>query len=79
MIHTEDLSEGGEGEKAVTVVGVCFRNSTKTYYFDPKELSLTTKDFAIVETARGLEFAKVTMPNRAVSPFTQFEVEMLPI
>ena len=57
-----------EEPKAVTVVGVCFRNSTKTYYFDPKELVLSTKDHVIVETARGLEFGKVTMGNRAVSP-----------
>lgn len=64
----EAVAAPAEEPKAVTVVGVCFRNSSKTYYFDPKDLTLTTKDFAIVETARGLEFGKVTMANRAVSP-----------
>lgn len=53
--------------KAVTIVGVCFRNSTKTYYFDPGNLVITPQDHVIVETARGLEFGKVTLGNRAVS------------
>ena len=64
--EAEELKDAPEA--AVTVVGVCFRSSTKTYYFDPKDLLLSTKDFVIVETARGLEFGKVTMGNRAVSP-----------
>ena len=51
----------------VTVVGVCFRGSTKTYYFNPQDFTVTAKDHVIVETARGLEFGKVTMPNRKVS------------
>ena len=57
-----------EEPKAVTVVGVSFRGSTKTYYFNPQDLILSTKDNVIVETARGLEFGKITMGNRAVSP-----------
>ena len=52
--------------ETVTVVGVCFRNSTKTYYFDPGKLTIGAKDYVIVETARGLEFGKVTLSGRAV-------------
>jgi len=65
--ETTTKLEETEEPKAVTVVGVCFRNSSKTYYFDPKDLVLSVKDSVIVETARGLEFGKVTFPNRAVS------------
>lgn len=57
-----------EEPTAVTVVGVCFRGSSKTYYFNPGSLTISQKDSVIVETARGLEFGKVTMGNRAVSP-----------
>ncbi len=57
-----------EEPTAITVVGVCFRGSSKTYYFNPGSLTLSSKDSVIVETARGLEFGKVTMGNRAVSP-----------
>ena len=65
---TEEIVKDAEEPKAVTVVGVSFRGSTKTYYFDPGSLTLSIKDSVIVETARGLEFGRITMPNRAVSP-----------
>ncbi len=68
MKRPDAASENSQSEPAaVTVVGVCFRGSTKTYYFNPRDLVITVKDHVIVETARGLEFGKVTMPNRAVS------------
>lgn len=41
------------------VVGVKFRNTGKTYFFDPQELSIVQGDYVIVETARGIEFGKV--------------------
>ena len=75
---TEEIVESAEEPKAVTVVGVSFRGSTKTYYFDPGKLSLSTKDNVIVETARGQEFGRITMPNRAVSP-TQIVSPLKPV
>ena len=51
----------------VEVVGVTFRSSTKTYFFDPVGLDYKVGDPIIVETARGLEFGKVTVANRTVS------------
>lgn len=63
----EPIEAEEAGASEVTVVGVCFRGSTKTYYFNPQNFTVTTKDHVIVETARGLEFGKVTMPNRKVS------------
>lgn len=49
-----------------TVIGVSFRNATKTYYFDPGDLNITAHDYVIVETARGAEYAKVVFGNREV-------------
>lgn len=41
------------------VVGVKFRNTGKTYFFDPQDFSIVQGDYVIVETARGIEFGKV--------------------
>ncbi|MBR2901858.1 MAG: stage 0 sporulation family protein [Clostridia bacterium] len=43
-----------------TVVGVRFRNSGKSYYFDPGQLELRVGDSCVVETARGMECGKIT-------------------
>lgn len=48
------------------VVGVRFREGGKVYYFDPNGIDCDQNDHVIVETARGLEFATVTMPCRTV-------------
>ena len=43
-----------------TVVGIRFKDSGKTYYFDPVRVSdMTQGQYVIVETARGLEMARV--------------------
>lgn len=43
------------------VVGVKFRNTGKTYFFDPQDLEIEQGENVIVETARGLEFGKVSL------------------
>lgn len=48
------------------VVGVRFRDGGKMYYFDPNGISCDLDSHVIVETARGLEYATVTMTKRAV-------------
>ncbi len=65
-IAVAEPAEEAQAPKTVTVVGVCFRKSTKTYYFAPGRLTLSPKDSVIVETSRGLEFGKVTMGNREI-------------
>ncbi|MBO5754923.1 MAG: stage 0 sporulation protein [Clostridia bacterium] len=50
--------------KKISVVGISFRSGSKTYFFDPGELRLAVGDSVIVETARGIEFAKVAFGNR---------------
>jgi cell fate regulator YaaT (PSP1 superfamily) len=49
------------------VVGIRFKDSGKTYFFDPNGFtSLTQGDSVIVETVRGLELAKVAYAPRDV-------------
>lgn len=48
------------------IVGIKFRSTNKVYYFDPKDIGFQEGDGAIVETARGLEYATVTIANKEV-------------
>lgn len=48
------------------IVGIKFRNTNKVYYFDPQDIAFEEGDGVIVETARGLEYATVAIPNRDV-------------
>ena len=48
------------------VVGVRFKKAGKIYYFDPLEYTLDEGDYVIVETARGIEYGKVTGKVREV-------------
>ncbi len=50
-----------------TVISVRFRNGTKTYFFDPGDLTVAPGDDVVVETAQGLEFAQCTEGNHEVS------------
>ena len=47
-----------------TIVGVRFKKAGKIYYFDPGTLGLQKDDPVIVETARGLEYGHVVIPER---------------
>ena len=53
-------------EGKAVVAGIRFRAGGKTYFFDPGKINCTAGGFAIVETARGLEFGEVCIPNRMV-------------
>lgn len=50
-----------------TVVGIRFKKASKIYYFDPAETGVCKGDFAIVETARGVEYGEVVIGSREVS------------
>lgn len=45
----------------VKIVGIRFKKSGKTYYFDPTNIDIKKGDFVIVETVRGLEFGEVVI------------------
>ena len=48
------------------VIGVRFRTAGKIYYFDPKGIEFKRSDHVIVETARGVEYGTVVLPNMEV-------------
>ncbi len=48
------------------VVSVRFKEVGKNYYFDPQGKVYNKGDKVIVETARGLEYGSVTIPNRNI-------------
>lgn len=50
----------------VKVVGVRFKTAGKIYYFDPAEFEIELNENVIVETARGIEFGLVVVPNTNV-------------
>lgn len=49
------------------VVGVRFKKAGKIYYFDPENTEFYYGQYVIVETARGMEFGTVVIPNRDIS------------
>lgn len=49
-----------------TVVGIRFKKACKIYYFDPAETGVVKGDYAIVETARGVEYGEVVIGPREV-------------
>lgn len=48
------------------IVGVKFKNTGKMYYFSPKDINFAENDGVITETVRGLEYGKVSVPNKEV-------------
>jgi len=46
-------------EPTVNVAGIRFLDSGRTYYFDPRDLSLEAGDWVVVETSRGKEAGRV--------------------
>ncbi|RNF38317.1 PSP1 domain-containing protein [Planococcus salinus] len=48
------------------VIGVRFKKAGKIYYFDPGKYEIEKDDYVIVETARGVEYGKVVVPQKTV-------------
>ena len=57
----------------VEVVGIRFKKAGKVYYFAPDGLKIKEGDFAIVETARGVEFGSVVKGNMLVKDSEVFQ------
>ncbi|WMM24403.1 stage 0 sporulation family protein [Tissierella sp. MB52-C2] len=51
----------------VKVVGVRFKKAGKIYYFDPDDIDVKFNDFAVVETARGIEFGHVVVGPKEIT------------
>ena len=52
------------------VISVKFKNHGKSYYFDPKGVTVQAGDMVVVETAKGLELAECAGANREVDDQT---------
>ena len=53
-------------EGKIIIAGIRFRTGGKTYFFDPGSLLCKAGQYAVVETARGLEFGEICIGNRMV-------------
>lgn len=56
----------GDPEGETEVIGVKFQNSGKVYSFSPLTTTFEAQDHVIVQTARGVEYGLVTVPNHMV-------------
>ncbi|MBR7161017.1 MAG: stage 0 sporulation family protein, partial [Clostridia bacterium] len=65
-VFEESAEEPKQPAPTYEIVGVRFKKSGKIYYFDPQGLQPENGTNVIVETARGLEFGTVVIPNRFV-------------
>ncbi len=64
----ESQAENSEdSEEKVEVIGVRFKKVGKVYYFSPEGIQAEKGEYAIVDTARGLEFGEVFIANKLVS------------
>ena len=63
LIHKAEVS----ADDSTEIIGVCFKAGGKIYYFDPNGIKATRGSFAIVDTARGLEFGEVCIANKKIS------------
>ena len=61
------VPENKKSSVMVEVVGIRFKSTGKTYYFSPGGISAEKGSYAIVETARGLEYGEVSLSNTQVS------------
>ena len=61
----ENIKDNAVSEQ-IEVIGICFKDGGKTYYFAPNGNVAKSTDHAIVETARGIEFGRVCVPNKLV-------------
>ena len=48
------------------IIGIRFKKVGKIYYFDPNGVQAEKGQFAIVETARGIECGEIVIPNKQV-------------
>ena len=49
------------------IIGVSFRRAGKVYFFDPGDEQIERGEHVIVETAKGVEYGTVVVPNREMA------------
>ncbi len=63
---SDDVTEEAQPQ-TYEIVGIRFKTTGKIYYFDPQGFKINENDHVIVETARGIEYGTVAIPNRIVT------------
>ena len=68
MLNEQSINDEAvmEENPFTEVVGICFKDGGKIYYFAPNGTDPSVGQFAIVETARGIEFGKVACSKKSV-------------
>jgi cell fate regulator YaaT (PSP1 superfamily) len=66
------------GEPTKQVVGVRFRDSGRTFYFDPRGLSVQVGDWVVVETTRGREAGRVIIAAHQIR-ISQLQGDLKPL
>ncbi len=67
LLAQEPAKAEEEPVERTEVIGIRFRSSRKTYYFDPRGIQGKKGDFAVVETARGAEFGEISLANAMIN------------
>ena len=65
-------------EPATNVAGVRFRDSGRTYFFDPAGIALGVGDWVVVETGRGLEAGRVVIAPSQVR-LSMLQGDVMPV
>lgn len=63
---TVEKDEIVEAKSEYEVIGIRFKDTGKTYYFDPQGMKIEPGDNLIVDTARGPEFGCASLGNKTV-------------
>ena len=66
ILDGDTKPQASPATERVEVIGVRFRSSAKTYYFDPRGITAKKGCFVVVETTRGPEFGEVSLANTTV-------------
>src|SRR5437879_8871659 len=67
FVKIKKMSLATSIDKPVIVVGIRFRPAGRIYYFDPQGQNFTNGQYAIVETARGVEAGRVVIASKKVA------------
>ena len=65
----ESIADSTPERADVEIIGVRFKKQGKLYYFDPAGFTVSKDEHVIVDTARGLEYGVVSLPNQTISVY----------
>lgn len=66
LLNCKEKENPPTEEEQIEIIGVRFKQSGKLYFFDPKGVVYSRYAHVIVETANGMEYGTVAVPNRMI-------------